>query len=271
MPTNVNPTAGWYDLYHSAPASRIPDSPSAYNYNPVYGGNPLPLPVPDPSADLSSVLPGLGSLNPKASSDILAELSGQVSPDTQAMIQNKAASFGTGSGMPGSGLAHNLNLRDLGLTSEGQIAQGVSDYSKLIPTVSGTQTVSPALQTEIANRNTNNAAAPVPAQAQSYAQQLFSKYLQNMRGPGGGTGSNPLGTGDPFGVPNTGAGALGFGFGSQGATPTATGNVPGAASNWLDPSTMDDTYFSNLYSNSGGGGGTGGVDDWSMFDVGLGG
>lgn len=104
------------------------------------------------------------------------------------MLQDQGAAWGVGSGMPGSGLSANRSLRNLGLTSEQQVQQGIQNYNSTIPTVSRTQTVDPSLQYQIANRNATMAAAPVPAQAQSYAQQLFDKYLQAMRGPGGGTG-----------------------------------------------------------------------------------
>ena len=161
--------------------------PQPTAYNPTFGGIPGPIGVPNPSADLLAQLPGLGDLNAAASTDVLSQLRGSLSPGTQKLLQDASAQFGVRSGMPLSGLARNKNLRDLGLTSEQMINQGIKNYASLIPTVSSTQTVNPALQAEIASRNALTAAAPVPGQAQSYAQSLFDKYLQMMRGPAGGT------------------------------------------------------------------------------------
>lgn len=189
-------------------------NPAPSNYSSTFGGIPGPIGIPNPAQDLGFQLPGLPQLNQAASGDVLNELQGNLSPGTQKLLQDQAAQFGVGSGMPGSGLATNRYLRDLGLTSENLINQGIGNYSKLIPTVSGTQTVNPNLQSQIASRNALVNAAPVPGQSQNFAQSLFDKYLQMMRGPAAsttGTGSSspvggqqPLGGGpqdsyDPFG------------------------------------------------------------------------
>lgn len=177
-------------------------------YNPTFGGIPSQIGIPSPSSDLLAQLPGLGDLNAAASTDVLSQLRGSLSPGTQKLLQDASAQFGIRSGMPGSGLARNRNLRDLGLTSESMIDRGIKNYASLIPTVSSTQTVNPALQAEIASRNALVSAAPVPGQAQSYAQSLFDKYLQMMRGPAGGTSTAtspaPVGASGfgPGGVPN---------------------------------------------------------------------
>lgn len=149
------------------------------SYNP-FGSVPGAIGTPNPYGDLGSVYPNLSGTNAAASQAILGELRGQLSPETLANINNAAATYGVTSGMPGSGLAINKGPRDIGLATEDLQRKGVQDYNATIPTVSGTQTVSPALQTEIADRNSVYAAAPNPRDAQTYAQDLFNKYLATM-------------------------------------------------------------------------------------------
>lgn len=173
--------------------------PYQYNANPTpqsgtdaFGMVPGQIALPNPAGDLSNVYPNLTGTNAAASEALLSKLSGQLSPGTINTIQDAAARYGVRSGMPGSNavpgsIPYNLNLATLGLTSEGQTQQGLQDYSSLIPTVSQTQTVQPGLQAEIAATNAVNAAAPNPGAAQSYAQQLYDKYLASMSSPAGGT------------------------------------------------------------------------------------
>lgn len=150
---------------------------------------------------LSSVFPNLSGANAAASGALASELTGQLSPQTIAAINDAAASYGVTSGMPGSGLAQNLFPRSIGLATEQLQHQGIGDYSSLIPSVSGTQTVSPAqaapLNAEIQAMNATNASAPDPAAAGSYAQQLFQQYLSSLSRPSGGTG----GPGSAQGLP----------------------------------------------------------------------
>src|SRR6266576_2988428 len=184
----------------------MPNFLSMYDVNPLptsgsdttFGRVPGPIGLPSPAYDLSLQFPDLGKANTSISSNILNELGGNLSPSTMKLLQHQAAQFGVSSGMPGSGLSQNRYLRDLGLISEGQIQAGMKNYASIIPTISGTQTVNPNLQSEIASRNAQVAAAPNPQKAQSYAQDLFNKYLQMMRGPGGGTVGGGGGPGGGF-------------------------------------------------------------------------
>jgi hypothetical protein len=167
---------------------------AAYNINPTpqqgqgaFGSVPGVLGMPNPAADLGSQLPGLTGLNTTASGDIMAQLQGQLSPGTLNALKSASAVYGQNWGMPGSGFETNALMGNIAGFSEGQVNKGIANYNSLIPTVSSTQTVSPALQTEISTQNALNAAAPNPGQAASYAQSLFDKYLKQLRGPGGGT------------------------------------------------------------------------------------
>jgi hypothetical protein len=177
-------------------------SPSySYNVNPgtqsgsgAFGSVPGALSLPNPYADLSSVYPNLAGTNAAMSNTISAQLGGQLSPGTLSAMQDYEAQFAAGSGMPGTNarpgtLMYNRGVRDIGTTAEAQVQAGQKAYNQTIPTISGTQTVSPALQTEIAGQNALNASAPNPTAANSYAQQLYNQYLSQTRGPGGGTRS----------------------------------------------------------------------------------
>src|SRR5438445_7072626 len=63
---------------------------------------------------LNQAYPNLTGTNAGVSSALMSELSGQLSPQTQAAIADAAASFGVNSGMPGSGFAMNRYPRDIG-------------------------------------------------------------------------------------------------------------------------------------------------------------
>lgn len=166
-----------------------------YNVNPAprtgrgtYGMVPGTIDLPSPAADLGVQYPNLGGTNAALSRNILSGLEGQLSPGTINLLQDTNAAWGVASGMPGSQFAGNRLARNLGLTSEAIQQQALKDYASIIPTISRTQTVSPETQIGVAEQNALNLAAPDPAAAQSYAQQLYQRYLQGMSSPGGGTG-----------------------------------------------------------------------------------
>lgn len=153
----------------------------------AFGQAPAPIGTPDPFGSLSKVLPSLGASNTAAGNTILAQLGGQLSPSTMQQIQNGAATFSAGTGMPGSNASpgtfgYNKSLESLGLTSEGQQNKGISNYDSFVPTVNSTQTVSPNLNYEIGAQNAIDAAAPDPASAANYAQTLYEHYLQSFGG-----------------------------------------------------------------------------------------
>ena len=187
----------------------------------AFGAVPGALGIPNPAGDLSAQIPGLPSLNATASNDILSNLSGTLSPGTEHALQNAAATYGVASGMPGSGLSWNSLYGNIAGASTAEQNLGLQQYNSLIPTVSGTQTVSPSLQTQISGTNASNAASPNPGASASYAQQLFQQYLNQLRGPqGGGAGTpngdtltglpnwNPGSTTDPYSVQSYAAGTF---------------------------------------------------------------
>ena len=168
---------------------------------------PGAISAPNPYADLSKVYPNLGGANQQISQNVINELRGELSPETLNAIQNSAAAFGVTSGMPGSGLAVNRGARDLGLSVEQLQGKGLQDYLAAITGISGTQTVRPELQTEIATQNAIWNAAPDPSAGTAEQLKLMGQQyeLQNPSSPsytfsrpaGAGGGSSPV-TYDPF-------------------------------------------------------------------------
>lgn len=184
-------TTGGFD---PAPAPQAGQGP--------YGKVPGNIGVPNRFGDLASVFPGLGAANSLASGNIMNELRGELSPETVNAIRDEAASFGVSSGMPGSGFSGNRGLRNLGLSVEGQKQQGLKDYLGAITSISGTQTVSPELQTEIATQNSINRSAPDPEAAAKREQELFDKYLEKLSKSSAGSAGGPSATwqSNPWGV-----------------------------------------------------------------------
>lgn len=155
----------------------------------AYGSVPGAISAPNPFGDLSALYPNLSGANSQISSNIMNELTGNLSPSTINNIRNQAASFGVSSGLPGSDFSGYQGLANLGLTTEKLQDQGLTDYLNAITGISKTQTVDPALQTEIATQNAVWNAAPDPAAAAKEQQSLFDKYLQQLQSPAGGTGN----------------------------------------------------------------------------------
>jgi hypothetical protein len=169
----------------------------SFSYNGgAFGSNPAPINLPNPSADLNSVLPGVPGTNNQLSGVIQNELSGQISPDTMNLLQNQSAARGVSSGMPWTTSGNNLNLQNLltnaGLTSENQVSKGVSDYNSTIPTISSTQTLNPALQLEGNTQNAMDAAAPDPGAAANEEQQLLQQYMAELNPQGNSWDANKL-------------------------------------------------------------------------------
>ena len=154
--------------------------------------------MPKPALDLGAQFPNLAQANTGVSNVINSQLMGQLSPDTINQIKDQGAAWGVSSGMPGSQLADNNSLRNLGLTKFAVQNQGVQNYNQTIPTISKTQTVDPSLTADINLQNATNAAAPDPGKAASYAQDLFQKYLSKLNPSS--SGWNPRKPIDAYGM-----------------------------------------------------------------------
>jgi hypothetical protein len=225
------------------PATASPD----FNVNPAprpgqgwAGLVPGPIGLPQPARDLASQLPGLSEANQAASAALLDKLGGNLSPGTLKQMQDYEAQFAARAGMPGSNaipgtLAYNRGVRDIGTTSEAQTEKGLADYARLVAAVSGTQTVPPSLQADIASRNAAMAAAPDPFQQQSHAEMLYNEYLNRLRGPGGGTQTGTMPSPTTFAPPVGPSGTM---------TPTQPANTPyGTPPEFIEYNAIDGNYY----------------------------
>lgn len=188
IPTGSTPTGS---STSTVPAAATPTgfnlSPTPTQGNGAFGLVPGQLGLPNPAGDLQAQIPGLAGLNANASGVINSYLRGQLPQDVQNAIQDASATYGVTSGMPGSGLQRNRTARDLGLTSLDLTGRGLSAYGPFVGAVSGTQTVRPELQSQIAEINAINRAAPSPAAAASHAEALYNRYLNSLARTGGGS------------------------------------------------------------------------------------
>jgi hypothetical protein len=260
----------------AAPGATPP--PTGYNLNPtptsgagVFGAVPGQLGLPDPGGDLAKRIPGLAGLNSAASANIAAQLGGELPQDVLNQIQDAAARFGVASGMPGSGLAGNRSLRDVGLNSLQQQQAGLGNLNAFSSQVSGTQTLSPALQAEIASQNAINAAAPDPSLAGGYAKSLYDQYLASV-GRGGGGGTTTISGGTSRVMPPQSFAPFYSGF-SSGNRQTTNG-MPGSGYDYNGYPIQSGGYG---YSSSGYGGANGygaaspatGYTDYNDYGVGM--
>lgn len=170
-----------------------PNNPQPQSGTGPFGLVPGAISTPNVFSDLSKVYPNLSGTNENVSGLINSQLSGQLSPQTMNALKDASARFGVASGMPGSGLATNQLFGNIADFSQKLQQQGIQNYNQTIPTISSTQTVNPALQTQIAETNAVNAAAPNPEAAQTYAKKLFDQYLQKLSGGSSPWGFHPVG------------------------------------------------------------------------------
>ena len=107
-------------------ASTYNISPTPQSGSGTFGAVPGTISQPTSIYDqLQANVPNYSTMTNAATGDIGGQLSGQISPSTMNLLQNKAASMGVSSGMPGSGISQNNFLESLGLTSEGLQQQGL--------------------------------------------------------------------------------------------------------------------------------------------------
>jgi hypothetical protein len=164
--------------------------PSSFNIAPqpqagagAFGAVPGNLSNPNSTFQQLQQIPGFSGLSTSAIGDTQSQLNSSLSPQTQNLLQNKAASLGVSMGQPGGGTASTGNtfttqnlLDNLGITSEQLQNQGLSNFNTLSSTT-GQQQLSPELQSSIQEQNAVNAATPNPAAAQSEALSLYQQYM----------------------------------------------------------------------------------------------
>ena len=148
-----------------------------------YGTNigPIALP-PNIYSQVNQAIPGIAPAGGASASVINSELSGNVNPDVQRMLQEKSATLGVNSGMPSTGgpgsFGNNTLLESLGLNSEQQQQQGQSNYLNFL-TGTGSTMTNPNLAYEVSLQNATDAAAPNPAAAAGLQTYLFNQGMNS--------------------------------------------------------------------------------------------
>lgn len=227
-------------------------SPRPGTYDEAYGGVPGTIGRPDPFGELSAIYPNLSQSNAQLSENVLAQQRGELSPNTVDDTWDDAARYGITSGMPGGDLSKRRAVKQLGLEREAQVQRGIQNYLASLAGVSRTQTVSPELETEIANRNAIMNSAPVPRANAEELQRIFDRNTGIGRGGGGVTYSGSRG-----GMPSVGTNPPGASDFFANSNPGGTGFAP-------QPYRGD--YISPLGAGQRAGGGTGDPDNyWGQF------
>jgi hypothetical protein len=152
----------------------------------IYGAVPGQTPFPQPYEDLSAIYPNLGATNAAMSRNIIAGLAGFLPLEDVNQNHDDSAAFGVSSGMPGSGLVYHREARDLNLKRLDMMKWATQAYNQTIPTISQTQTLSPALQVETNQMNAINASAYDPTAAGQHAEYLYNKNLARSSASGVG-------------------------------------------------------------------------------------
>ena len=178
LPNYSGSSGGTGDSSVPNPAAGYDIKPKAKGLAPrVFGGNPGTVQVPNIYGQMSDIVPTLPATNLQIGQNILAKSQGRLSPEQIGNQQDAMARFGTDSGMGMSELATNLGVRSVGQETAAMQEGALRDYSSLIPTISKTQIVDPALQASIAMFNATNAAKEDPG---------IGAIMGGMGGGGGG-------------------------------------------------------------------------------------
>lgn len=160
--------------------SSIPNS-SSYSSADIYGTRVNPVTLADPYAELSAIYPNLGQTNNAISAETLRMIQG-TDPNLPILAQNTGASRGAALGVPGSQFADRMGDLSLYDRLAQQRQQGISNYNQTVPTISATQTNSPALQAQTQSQNNIWAASPDPAAASQEALKLYQQQLNQLAG-----------------------------------------------------------------------------------------
>lgn len=172
---------------------------AAGGYGNAFGSIPQPIQMPGSlyGQALASV-PGLGPLGGSTATTIGQQLTGQLSPSTVSMLENKAADYGVNMGMPGmtpGSLALNNLMANMGLASEQLQQQGVSNYGNFLGSIASTQ-LDPALQADVSEWNSIMRAAPDPQSAAMAQLSLLNQYMKMLNPAGASGGESFAGVGD---------------------------------------------------------------------------
>lgn len=179
-------------------------------------------------AVLEKIAPGTRQLMQQQMANLQAGMRGELPPDVQRAITDRAASRAVSGGFGGSQFGRNLELRDLGLTSlqridtaMGQSAQALAQYSSMTPRsnvgsmfMSPQQRVNFALGERNAQFQRDMAAAQVAAQADPLVKGIAGTVAKIGGAALGGPAGAALGS------------QLGGSAGAVGAGPATASFIP---------------------------------------------
>lgn len=156
--------------------SNFSTSPGAYNEN------------------FSSLYPNLSATQGQVSSNTLSRLRGELSPETLNAIQDTAARFGIGAGMPlgggGNTVTANFGRKLVGQTVEGLQSQGLQDYLNTLQGYSGTLMATPG---DIIGAETSRYGIDVGAATSRYGTDVGAATSRYGVDVGARTAANSLG------------------------------------------------------------------------------
>lgn len=115
----------------------------------IFGNRPQYNNVVNPTSagsafsQLGQIYPNLSKQINTESANIGSELSGELPKSVSDEVVNLGSLYGLNTGMPGSGAANNFTAEQFGLDSLGLEQQGLSDYSKFVPSLQGMFTLNP--------------------------------------------------------------------------------------------------------------------------------
>ena len=159
--------------------TRFNPSGGSYTSADIYGRRPDPVTLADPAADLERAYPNLKGTNAALSEEILRMIQG-TDPNLPILAKNTGAARGAALGLSGSEFADRMGDLSLYDRRAAQRQQGISNYNATVPTISATQTNSPALQAQTQAQNNIWASAPDPAAAAQEALRLYQEQLGNL-------------------------------------------------------------------------------------------
>lgn len=222
----------------------------------AWGGIPGPLQLPPSTYQQAvSAVPEIAQNNAAGANLINSELMGALTPAMRAQLQDSSASWGSGSGLGfGSGLGQDnwdtsrllstIGYQNMGLNNSLNFNQGLEAGM-----------LNPALESEIQQINSTNAAAPLPV--------LTWEEQQKERGSPGIGGL----------IGSIAGGILGAPFGASGQGAQIGNALGGAITGTGSYSAGQDPYYGSqiagAFSKGGGGGGSGGM--FGMNGTGFGG
>ncbi len=187
---------------------------------------------------LRRAIPGYDDMVSKSSSVIEGQLRGELSQDVQDQISRRAAARGLAGGFSGSGMARNLELRDLGLTSLQQTQAGLTNSMNFLRNQAGIA-VGPQM----------NVTSMFLSPSQRIAHEVGERNLEfqrNMTHAQIAAMPNPMLSGIVNGAMQ-GMGMAGGG-GMGGGIASAFGPVMNMASSWFAGAPMGTSTSTSMFS-----------------------